>query len=239
MKKTLKAFLRKNQLTENPNDFVAQPVTNGSVNAHDIAQAMQKEGMEFKTETVIDIVSRFNRMAADMVLSGYNVNTGLVYMRPSIKGVFFGKTWEPNKHNLYVAISQGSELRKAIAETSVDILGEQADLIEILSLLDNTTGKTDGTLTKGRPAEIKGSYLKVAGENENCGITFRNIDTKAEIKLPSTDIILNEPSRLLIMIPTTLKAGEYELKITTQFTAANKLLKEPRTAILGFPVIVA
>ena len=136
-------------------------------------------------------------------------------------------------------MNQGMELRKAVAETTVEILGEQADFITVYSITDNTTGATDGTLTKGRNAELKGSYLKVVGDDPAVGITFRNIDTKEEVKLDPADIVLNEPSRLLILVPATLAAGEYELTIVTQFTASGKFLKQPRSVTLSEPVVIA
>ena len=157
MSKVLKAWIRKNLLTEDPNDYTAVVSINGSVGLKEIVDELVNEGMEVKRETVIDIVTRFNRKTAELVVSGYNVNTGLVYMRPIVKGAFYGKTWNALTNPVYVAINQGADLRVAIAETTVEILSEQSDPIEILSLTDTTTGKTDGTLTKGRNAELKGS----------------------------------------------------------------------------------
>lgn len=234
----LNAMLRLNTLTDDKTDFVGVPITNGSLNLVNIVTDLVAEGMEIKAETAIDIITRFNRKAAERVLSGYNVNTGLVYMRPVIKGVFRDRTWNPAAHSVYVAMNQGLELRKAVGETVVTILGEQTEPIAIYSLTDTTTGATDGTLSKGRNAEVKGSYLKIAGSDPTVGITFRNIDTAETVKLEPGDIVLNEPSRLLILVPASLPAGEYELTVTTQFTAGNVLLKQPRSAMFAQPVII-
>lgn len=239
MKKTLRAWLRKNQLTDDPNDYMASIIVNGSVGINTIVDELQNEGMELKCETVIDIISRFNRKAADLVLSGYNVNTGLVYMRPVIKGVFYDKTWNPATNSVYITINQSMDLRNAVAETVVEIMGEQADPLEILSLTDKTTGKTDGTLTPGRNAELKGSYLKIAGENPDCGIAFKNMSTQAITKLTLADIVLNEPSRLMIFVPSTLEAGEYELSVSTQYSGGGKPLTQSRTAIFSLPIAIA
>lgn len=239
MKKTLKAWIRKNQLTDDPNDYMASVAVSGSIGVNAIVDELQKEGMEMKRETVIDIISRFNRKAADLVLSGYNVNTGLVYMRPVVKGVFYDKTWNPETNPVYIAINQGLDLRNAVAETVVEILGEQADPLEILNITDNTTGKTDGTLTPGRNAELKGSYMRIAGDNPDCGISFKNTSTQIVTKLAASDIVLNEPSRLLILVPATLNKGEYELILTTQFTSGNITLKSPRTVTFGTPVVIS
>ena len=239
MAKKLNAWIRKNPLTPDPNDFVAVPVTIGSVSISSIVDELENEGMELKRETVIDVVNRFNRKAAELFVSGHNVNTGLVYMRPIIKGAFYGKTWNPETNSLVASITPGADLRAAIAETVVEILGEQSSPIEVLALTDTVTGKTDGTLTKGRNAEIKGSYLKVVGEDPSCGITFTNVATSEVTKLDLADIVINEPSRLLIFVPASLAAGEYELTVTTQYSGGNNVLKQPRSATFATPVVIA
>ena len=238
MAKKMKAWIRKNLLTPDPNDYVAIPVTNGSVGINEIVDELEKEGMELKRETVIDVINRFNRKTADMVVSGCNVNTGLVYIRPIIKGVFYGKTWNPEVNSLIASVSQGAALRAAIANTTVEILGEQSDPLEILSLTDTFTGNTDGTLTKGRNAEIKGSYMRIKGDDPACGIAFTNTTSKDVTQLDLTDIVLNEPSRLLILVPVTIAAGEYELSVTTQYSGGNAILKHPRSVIFSTLVVI-
>ena len=239
MKNVLKAWIKKNQLTSDPNDYTAVVVSSGSANVNDIIDEIISDGSEVKRETILNIVTRFNDKAASLVLAGYNVNTGLVYMRPSIKGAFYNKTWDPEVNSVHIVIQQGTNLRSEVASTEVEILGEQSDPMEIYSVTDQTTGATDGTLTKGRNAEIKGSYLKIAGDNADCGITFTNTETKEITKLDTADIVLNEPSRLLIFTPASLVAGEYELTVTTQFTGGGRTLKEPRSCTFDTAIVIA
>jgi hypothetical protein len=66
----------------------------------EIVDELVKEGMELKREAVIDILTRFKRKTADMEVSGYNYNTGLVYMLPIIKGAFYVKTWNSEVNSL-------------------------------------------------------------------------------------------------------------------------------------------
>ena len=238
MKNTLKAWLRDNPLTTDPSDFVGVPASVGSVSIAEIVAELKKEGMEIKEETAIDIISRFNRKSTELLLQGYVVNTGLVIMRPAIKGAFRDKTWDKDKHSVYVNVNQGAELRKAISQTKVEFLGEQSSPMAIFGITDLSTGKTDGTLTKGKNAEVKGSYIKIAGAHADNGIYLTNIDTKAKTKLE--DLALNEPSRLLVLIPASLPAGNYELSITTQFSSGkNVFLKEPRTDILDTIIVLS
>ncbi|MDY3526066.1 DNA-binding domain-containing protein [Riemerella anatipestifer] len=236
---TLKAWLRPNLLTkDDPNDFVAVPLLGGSLGITEIINALKKEGMEIQTETAVDIITRFNRKASELVLNGYSVNTGLVYMRPAIKGVFYDKTWDKEKHSVYVNVNQGTDLRKAANDTKVEILGEQSSPMSMFSITDKATGKADGTLTKGKNAEIKGTYIKIDGDNPKNGIVFKNLDTQNEVKLAKDNIVLNEPSRVLILVPSDLEAGNYELSLTTQYSNSKSLLKEPRTETLSTPVTI-
>ncbi|MDY3319749.1 DNA-binding domain-containing protein [Riemerella anatipestifer] len=237
---TLKAWLRPNLLTkDDPNDFVAVPLLGGSLGITEIIDALKKEGMEIQTETAVDIITRFNRKASELVLNGYSVNTGLVYMRPAIKGVFYDKTWDKEKHSVYVNVNQGTDLRKAANDTKVEILGEQSSPMSVFSITDKATGKADGTLTKGKNAEIKGTYIKIDGDNPKNGIVFKNLDNQNEVKLAKDSIVINEPSRVLILVPLDLEAGNYELSITTQSSTGSVLLKEPRTERLPNPVVIA
>ena len=51
----------KNHLTPDPNDFMAVPVTTG---IDEIVDELVSEGLELKRETVIDVITRFNRKTA-------------------------------------------------------------------------------------------------------------------------------------------------------------------------------
>lgn len=75
MKNVLKAWLKKNQLTPDPNDYTASVVSNGSVGVDQIIAEIVTDGIELKSETILNALNRFNSKAASMVLSGYNVNT--------------------------------------------------------------------------------------------------------------------------------------------------------------------
>lgn len=238
MSNLLKVWLKSNHLTEDPNDFVASVSGMGSKNMYDIVKAIMKDGTENERSTIIGIVTRFQEKAMQLVLSGHNVNTGMVYMRPVIKGAFKDKNWNPETNAVYVAMNQGMELRKAIADTKVDFLGISPDTIELYSLTDIATGATDGTLTKGRNAELKGSYIRIAGEHPDCGIYMIDTTTGESTKLAADAIAINDPSRLFLLIPDTIASGEYELKITTQYTKGSVLLKSPRSISFSTPVVV-
>jgi hypothetical protein len=101
------------------------------------------------------------------------------------------------------------------------------------------TNATDGSISRGWNIDLKGSYLRIAGEHPDCGIQFRNTNTGEVFKLPLQNIVLNDPSRLLLLIPMELEAGDYELTVTTQYTKGTSLLKSPRSLTFHIPLVLS
>lgn len=163
-----------------------------------------------------------------MVLNGYSVNTGLFRAVPKPTGVIEGGVWNKENNTIYVAFTQDKDLREAIAQTTVEILGEKGNVMYILETEDRKTGLKDGTATAGRNLFVRGAMLKVAGENEAVGVTLTSA-TDVVTKLEDDLIAINNPSSLTLLIPAGLADGEYTLTITTQYTNSGHVLKEPRS----------
>jgi hypothetical protein len=234
MKNILKAWVRKNELTPDPNDMTAVVSPAGKINKPGLIDAIMEEGIELKRETVEDVVTRFNRVAARFAARGWNVDTGLVYLRAIITGIFHGKKYDPAKNSVYVSATQGMEIRRELADTEVEILGEMPDVMHIYQVINLQTKAADGTLTRGRNAEVEGSYIKVTGDDPSVGVYLESVDGSVDpYKLDADLIIVNNPSKLLLLIPMEWQPGVYRLKVVTQFTGSGKQLNAPRQAVFG------
>ena len=175
MKNILKALLRKNYLTS---DYTAQVAFKGNKGLSDIVDELVKDGLTIDRETVIDIVMRFNRKSADMALSGYNVNNGLVTMRSFIKEPLNDGKWNPNINWVDVALSHGKDLYEAVAETTIQIQNDKDESIETYHLSEQTNQFTGKSLNTDCNSEDTRSMHKMAGEPA-CGIAFRRWLCKA------------------------------------------------------------
>jgi hypothetical protein len=236
MEGKLKAWLRKNFFTPGKG-FIVEIESRGSINPDDIIEELKADGMEMNPETVRDVISRYNRKCVSLSVRGYNVNTGLVYMKVRARGVTESNSWDPEHNSLHMSISQGTDIEAALAETTVEILGEHPAPAVLYGITDLTTGKTDGSVTPGFNIELKGTYIKIVGNDESCGLYLHNTNTAEEIKLEPKYISVNGPSRILFIFPAGLSAGTYELRIETQYTS-NKTLKHPRAIKLGQHITV-
>ena len=148
-----------------------------------------------------------------------------------------GGRWNPEKNNIYVSFVQDKILREEIAKTQVIIQGEKNDVMYILETEDKKSKLKDGSMTPGRNFVLRGSYIKVVGDDASVGVTFRNKRDDTIIKLTEDMFATNNPSELIFLVPTELTDGDYELTVTTQYTKnTGLLLKTPRS--VSIPVHV-
>ena len=231
MEDTLKVWLRPNELTPDPTDSIAIVSPAGKIDKQGVIDSIVAEGVEIKRETLEDVVNRYNRKCASFALSGWNVDTGLVYMRSVVTGAVYGMKFDKAKNSVYVSCSQGINIRKEAANTKVEILGMMPDAMYIAQVINMQSRANDCTLTRGRNVTVEGSHLKVVGDDPYAGVYLINDETGNEIKLEDDLLVVNEPSKLLLLIPAEMPTGTYRLKVVTQYTAGNKRLKGTREAV--------
>lgn len=91
------------------------------------------------------------------------------------------------------------------------------------------SGSVNDLLTPERNLKIAGTKIKIAGDDESNGTYFTDPESEDRILVDTSDIVINNPSEVMIIIPELIP-GQYVLEITTQYGGSN-LLKVPRTAI--------
>ena len=230
MKHTLKGWLVDNAVTtDDKEDKILQLESAGSLTLADIIDEMKKEDTGLRTETLEHAMKLFNRVVSDLLLNGFAVNTGLFHAVPQFRGVVRNGQWDPEKNSIYVSFTQDKELREAIAETSVNILGDKSSGMYISGVEDAATHAVDGLMTPGRNFIVTGRLLKVAGGEEGVGITLVPEGEGEPVVIEPDMLAVNNPSQLVFLIPAELPSGVYTLTITTQYNTSTRLLKEPRS----------
>ena len=228
---TIKAALYDNVLTPNPNDFMARVQSERSLNVKDVCRAaVTRGGADISEAAMEHAVNLFLKEMGYSLCDGFAVNTGWFTASVSIRGVFDSANEKFNaaKHTVLFDFKQGSLLRKELGAVSVVITGVAQAALYIAQVTDVKTASVNDLLTPNRNLRIGGSKIKIAGDNAACGVWFVNQDTKERTRVDNDDIVTNNPSELVIVIPG-LETGTYTLEVVTQFTNS-ALLKEPRTA---------
>ena len=238
-KHKIKAYLYENLLTDDPNDYVARTSSERSLSVADICNsAVTRGGADTNASTMEHGVQLFLKEMAYQLGDGYSVNTGYFTASVNIKGVFNspGETFNPSKHSVQFLFNQGEAMRAELPGVEVEILGVAESGLSIVQVADLKSGTVNDRLTPGRNLRIKGSKLKLAGDNAAVGVYFVNQTTNESTKVDLDDIVTNNPSELLIIVPP-LAVGTYSLQVTTQY-GGSALLKEPRSAVFDKPLAV-
>jgi hypothetical protein len=228
----IKAYLYDNLLTEDPNDFIARVQSERSLNVKEICHtAATRGGAEISAAAMEHAVNLWLKEMAYQLCDGFSVNTGWFTANAHIKGVFNSpnETFNPTKHTLLFDFQQGSQLRKEISAVEVNIIGVADAAFAIAQVVDVKTGSVNDLLTPNRNLKISGNKLKIAGETPENGIYFINQTTQERTKTDPNDMVVNNPSELIIVIPP-LTAGTYKIEVITQY-AISSILKEPRSII--------
>ncbi len=234
---SIKARLYSNTLTEDPNDFVARVLSERSRNIKSICEiAVSRGGADVSAAAMEHGVSLFLKEMSYQLCDGYSVNTGYFTATPLIRGVFNSpiETFNPDKHSILFQFNQGELLRAELPNIEVDIQGVADTSLSIAQVTDIKSGSVNDLITPNRNLKIEGYKLKIAGESEANGVYFVNQSTQARTKVDASDIVTNNPSELIIVIPE-LTAGVYKLEVVTQYGGTTPL-KEPRTAQFGKPL---
>jgi hypothetical protein len=245
---TWKAWLRLNLLTKDvKNDYFADVSTTGKViRNEEIAKAMtDQQGSELQYETLLDILNRADRLRRLRLQEGYSVHTGVCHFAPRITGTWLGTAhaFDPRQHHITIDAIPNADLRAALEEVGVEILGVKADGgAEIALATDTATGKTDGAVSPYGTLTIDGEKIKIAplakegADAEGLGVFFVSADGTKTAAI--FGLSLNDPKKVICTVPA-LAPGEYTLQIVTRFSSSSQLLKEPRTITYGLPLTVA
>ena len=229
---------------DNKEDMILVPVSIGSADENRIIAELKAEDSGLREETIRHVFDLQKRVIKRMLMTGMSVNTGLYYASVAFRGVIENSTWNPAKNSIVVNFNVGADLREAIKETTVGIIGEKGSAMYIGGVQDASTRAQDASATAGRAFTLTGSKLKVVGTDPSVGITLKVVGTDPsvgitlksssgkETKVAEDLWVTNDPSKLTFIIPADLTDGTYELKVTTQFGSNSKtMLKVPRSVM--------
>jgi hypothetical protein len=221
-----------NPLTENPDDRYGRVVNLASVDVDTLTARAIAGGYNGNAASMKAAYEALKQEATKAVVRGEIVNFGLGHVILDVEGVFEGDEpqWNPEKHKLVASITTTKELRETLKVTPVNIRGMASNHAAIRSVTDVTTKKVNEVLTPAGMANISGSRIKIDGDNPDVGLFLVNQDTQERNQVPDTTIGLNDPSKVMFIVPAGLAAGDYLVSIITQYSAHSKqTLNEPRT----------
>jgi hypothetical protein len=238
MSKKFKVFVELYELfiTARKDDRSGRVVSTGTLTIQDIIEIAKSRRSDISPELMLAVYYLLRGVTLEEILGGKHVEFGLVFNSLRSEGIFIGDhaPWDSSKDKLVLSAIAAADVRKAIKEVEVEVLGMAQSGLFINTLVDVTTGEENTCVTPGGAVNLTGVKIKIAGDKPEVGMSLEDATTGKVFVIPMTSIPVNDPSKITFIVPAGLPAGDYRLKIVTQFSASVPLLKEPRTYVFDY-----
>lgn len=228
---SLRVQLYKNSLTDSENDYYARPAVERSLTADEVGEEAVSRGEA--TMTATEIVRGFNEFMKEATYetcNGYSVNTDYFKISVVINGTFTSATdtFDSSRHDVHFVITPNSAMRTELENISITTDGI-ADVGPTITQVTNCKdGSINSVITPGHALTIEGEKLKVSGDDASCGVYLIASDG-TETQISGSDILTNEPKNLMVLVPSDLAAGTYNIRVTTQYSTSTYNTSSPRS----------
>ena len=218
----LRFFLIENQLTADPNDYLAVTTDMQVMEDDQIIENMISRGSTVTKAEAYAVIEEYGQALFDLLKKGYAIRTNIISIYPAVSGVFNSSNegFSKNKHAIKLNVRAGKRLTDVIPSIAVERVEGTTAKPVMVSITDLNTGISTDTLTHGQIVSIRGSLLKLS-ELPDAGIYLINSAGQA-IKMEN--VVKNKPTELLFFIPESLPIGTYSLEIRTSYNQSKKLI---------------
>ncbi|MCB8983462.1 MAG: DUF4469 domain-containing protein [Ardenticatenaceae bacterium] len=209
----IKYSLYENNLTSDPDDFMAFVQSSGTAELDAVIERMIQQGSTVTRADTLSVLEDYYTAVESMILEGWNVNTPLTNFSASIRGVFHGRTdsFDPSRHQVSAAVTAGKRLRQTMSARAQTVKQEaQRPSPSPLDYIDINSGLRNSALTPGGMGQILGHRLKFDPAQPEQGIFFKAA-SGAETRVSLVG--RNMPGDLMFLAPADLAAGEYTLLV--------------------------
>ena len=209
----------------------------GALGPADIAKRISQSGSDIKYNTIMWVIRQTEEEIMRALTEGRSVRLGIGTLCPSVRGVFDNPNTTPTqaRSRLGISFRPSEQMRTALLDTSVQVTGVQQARAYIAAVVDDYTGRTDGTLTSGHSATVHGRCVKVSGTHPDVGISLTDAD--GNTTRCSSPLAHNMPSEVRFTLPDSVAKGNYTLSICTQYSGSKSLLKTPRKLDLNVTIV--
>jgi len=221
MNTSIKYSLSRNHLQGGSNNYFARVEANGTIGPEEIIARCIYRGTTLTETDLRAAAMLFMEECGRAVSEGFNVNTPLVNLKPSITGTFssMSDSFDSSRQLLRASVSMGLELAKKMQQSSPEKTRTNMAAPYTQEFEDGNSGTINTRITPGGAAIITGEELKYNPDVAAEGIFFVPVAGGAETKVA---VVLNRTdTRLFFHIPTTLTPGSYKVEVRRTYTAAN------------------
>jgi hypothetical protein len=222
--------------TSRKDDRSGRVISTGSLRIDDLINIAVSRRSDISPELMQAVYSLLRSIALEEVLGGKHVEFGLTHLSLGVDGIFIGDhaSWDSSKNKLILNSATVVDVREAIKDVEVTVLGMAQSGIYINTLTDIVSEEVNTSITPGGGVNLVGVKIKIAGDDPAVGLYLTEINSETTFTVPKSSFLTNDPSKISFIVPPDLIPGDYKLKIVTQFSGHQSTLKEPRTYVYDY-----
>lgn len=214
-KMSIQYFLLDNKLTPDPKDQRAMVASNGTRTMDDVINEAMKRGTLVTRTDMIAVTQLLFEIMTDFAAEGYTLNTPLVNMKPTIKGVFASvvSTFNAAEHELKPSITPGLLLREKFKKATVEKIETSQNKPLPIELHDQKSDARNDEITPAGVGVLLGSRLSFDASDPDQGVFF--IDATGTATAVS-EFVKTKPAEVIFLIPAGLATGIYTLELRSK-----------------------
>jgi hypothetical protein len=211
---------------DKPNDCYARVVNVHSYTEEDVAEAIVRRNIGISKAEVLAMMQAVAEIELEWMEGGNSINSRLAHFHPTIPGGY-GEGEYPK--DAAIRITPSKELVEAAKRIRLRRV-EAVNPMHIEFVHDVKSNTTNDRVTCGGTVKIRGHNLKIEGKDPSVGISFTSVeDPEAIYRIPAIDVVVNNPSELMVIAPAMFAGEQVTLKIVTQYTSGKRTLNAPRS----------
>lgn len=216
---------------DNRESYYARIISRGTCTLEDLAVDLTKAGLNYDltVSQIVQIGQALNGAKIARISEGFIVDDEFTRSYAKIEGSFLSEhdTYNPQRHSIGMNVSSTSTVKELFKKLKTVIRQGNSSSPTITGVYD-LESQGGQTLTKGGFLEVTGTKIMVLGTHGDVGLYLENTENPDKtVKIPVEKLGTNTSTRLACVIPSTLEAGKYRVKVTTQYLGSKTNRKEP------------
>lgn len=212
----LKVELYENTFSPGSGERLAQVRLKGRIGLEGLAEDVAKSADGLSPEFILGMLKLAARAAILRVAGGWAVDCGVCHIYPSVTGTFAPqvKDFHSEVNRVKASYRPTMAMNSVLETIDVEVEGEMVTGPVITSVEDMQTREQNRIVTPRRNLCLRGNRIRIVGNGRESGMRFISVDSGDTVEVEPRDIIINESSTVVALVPE-LAGGMYFVEITT------------------------
>ena len=238
----IRVKLYPNPFPQGEGTYIARTNNEKTLTINDVCMAMKtRGGYTGKIDTLLENIRQYYDEVAYQLCDGYAIANGYYNVYPNIGGTFasINESFDHKKNPITFRFGTRKKLRKLAEEIEIEVEGVADNTGFIDTFTDFEEDSINGIFVPGNQFAIRGSRIKIEGNDPNNGVYFVPVDNPA-VAIKVSRLAENSPTKLTGLIPEDAWHTQNRIEIRTQFSSTgSKALRTPRTIKSAFTIEAA